>query len=398
MIHRIHLAAPSYRVFTPVAFVAGCALLFVTRQQWAGWPSGSAYFALIGFMLAAPLLAGVAAYEADRMTSANAANWVPLTVSLKARLSGQRLAAGWASVVLLALGWGAVVAVVFLAAHHVVSPLPMEPILGYLALAALAVPLGHTLGCCHGPLALRAGAAAAGILLIAVLTTMYGWTEPDVRLKPLPLAVTAAAAVVMTIVAVFSPAERYPTAVGMVSFLLACALVAGTAPFTDSGTTGRVARDPVCAPGRPTLCVWREHEPSLSELANVRDRAASYLPRGFSVPERLNDCGLDGGDDATFALTLTRDSYASPEDIREAYLNALFNWAFLHDGESKDAQLEARDLLQGWVTIQLAEGRMSPESVTYTDAEAQELARVLALPEAEQRAWMQRTFEEAGVR
>ncbi len=337
-------------VAIPLA-ISGLLVLVVMAPSWMGWPTATNSLALLPLVFGAPLLASVQAYESARLEdSAVAATWVSRTNSVKVRENMRSLAGSWIAAAVCAALWYGAARVVTEINSQVHAPASIRPLLGYSALAMLAVASGHLVGKLPVPMAIAVGAAFALCLAVSIYATQYTNTHPALVTPIMPIAALGIGAVIATASALFAPfgPGRGWAPVG-IAVLLAAGVI--TAATSSEKVVLNTEVDEVCEEaGRTTICMWGEHQAALGPLTEISQSVQSAAPDAMELPARINEFGLDGTVDVSGSLNLDNAAIRNRASLTIAYVLTLSNHTFAgHDNSAAGSQ--ARSELEALLVV-----------------------------------------------
>ncbi|HET6918398.1 MAG TPA: hypothetical protein VFI46_02915 [Jiangellaceae bacterium] len=409
--------------YAALAFAAsGAALLYNETEDWAGRWAPLAQYLRVMLIVLVPLAVAAGAWQAGRERRRRINELLGSTP----RPEWQRVIVAWGAVT---VGMSAGLLAVWLSGAMLVAPVATYLGRGWwwtLGIAFVGLAAGSAIGVAIGRVIPgRVVGPVAGVLTYIVLGyTAYdtergvSWLAPSMGYAGdgglyLPpsfhflqaLWLGALTATVLVLVG----ARRKLWALVPAGMAVAAALPIANGPGYDRWISDPVAREPVCVPGPPEVCVARVNEFLLDELA---PRAQEALARWAGVPGgfvRTVDSSMrderDGGPwpDQTMVIAVTQ--FATPTgglSEREQYGGSFQN-LFASAAASVIAQRcdpdsefvwRATDVVWAWAggdsgedeAAELVDGNGNRvESPTSPDLE-----RLLAMPEAEQKAWMGR--------
>ncbi len=334
-------------VALPLA-ISGILVLVVTAPSWQGWPTATNTFALMPFVFGAPLIAAVQAFESSRLeTTAVTKTWVARINRVKIRENFRSLSGSWICVLICALMWFSMAQIMTGVKQQSDAEGSVRPILGYVALAILAVAVGHLVGKVRVHLTVSVAAAFVLVLAVAIYATQYANVSPARVLPLFPLAVLWTTSFIATAAAMFSPFDRSRS---VAAACLAVVLVAcNVAAASDRGNLLRTDIDERCVDeSGTTICVWREHEVALEPLKEISRRVQDVAPEDMLIPTQVNEFGLDGTIDVSNSFTLDNSFVRDQAALTVGYVYVLINHTFAgHDNseEGRAARFSLESLL-----------------------------------------------------
>lgn len=374
----------------PILLLVGVAILGLTSNVWLGWSTATATYALSPLMFIAPVLGALQAHESARYEQSDPGQWIQQNLVQRVRQSIRTLTPSWIAIVSLsavfALGSFGATAVV----NYGLAATSYRPVVGYLALSFLAVALGQLAGKLPWHPALGVGGVFVLVLIVALYVTRYSNTHPAYETPLLPVVALAIAALVTTVLALgmpYRPAANWGVVVlallSVSGSVLAAIHVRNDAPMRNP--------DPVCEGDSPQICVWREHSRALPTLREFADRLTTVKPDAMELPGRIQELGLNGIPDASTSMPLSNLNVRQTSALALDLVLTTTNMVFVDQDNSAEGD-GARDALAAYLLLAI-----DPDNTSafFSHQAVDEAARILELPDAEQRKEVAALYERA---
>ncbi|NCD17728.1 MAG: hypothetical protein EOL91_10555 [Actinobacteria bacterium] len=342
--------------------ISGLLVLVVAAPSWVGWPTATNTLALLPFVFGAPLLSAVQAYESARLEEAAvAATWVARTKRVRLRENVRCLAGSWMAAALCVVTWLATARIVTELNPHGQARASFRPVLGYVALAVLAIAIGHLIGKLQAHLAIAVATALVLVLAVSIYATQYGNTDPALVIPVLPVAGLGIGAAVTTAAALVAPFGPRP-GLGPVGVAAAVALGVIAAAGLSDRVVLRSDVDEACAGADgTTICVWREHAAALEPLTEISEAVRAVAPEAMELPDRIDEFGLNGTVNVSRSLNLDNRAVLDRAALTTEYVLTLSNHVF-SGYDNSAAGAAARSELEALLVVAAHPG--------ITDAEA----------------------------
>lgn len=389
---RIELRRAPARWWVPVMVAVGVVWLFARSGDWSKvWPQAAAAAQATTVFLA-PMAAAAAAIGTGRR---HQPGFSELTAHAPQPFWYQHLTQLMASLIYAVSAFLAVTGMALSAPLSAGVPAGelwgSYVILGTITMVA-GTALGHWAGLLLAGPAAPAVSAVAIFIVLGVIPSdsPYNFTvisgSPEFRLNPSALAIRAVIAGALVLIAVSWPRTRvrwgYLAVAPSVGITAAVLAATAMGPVGFPQITRPPGQSPLCSTTSPQVCLWPENRAYLAQTAQTAQKVAAAADGVLTLPTRFYESGLrhtPEGQPPGFSLRA--GTYGIVGDM----VNEMLPRPPACDRAFTDQQISqyatSHENLSTWLFI-----RATGEPATLDDT-SEEIVRVLKQPEPEQTAW-----------